>query len=78
MVSFVRVNSSLSKYSKKWSYCTTRDGRVEAVGHSNHGRLQLGLVVKEQGVLRQMLVCYESILTGESRAVAGGVIGAFI
>ncbi len=28
-------------------------------------------------MLRQMLVCYEFILTGESRALAGEVIGAF-
>jgi hypothetical protein len=33
----------------------------------NNERLPLGFVVKEQVGLRQMLVCYGSILTGESR-----------
>ena len=42
--------------------------RSKRASHCNNDRLQLGFVVKEQVVLRQMLVCYESILTGESRA----------
>ncbi len=33
----------------------------------------LDSVVKEQVVLGQMLVCYESILTGESRALSSQV-----
>jgi hypothetical protein len=36
--------------------------------------LQLGLVVKEQVVLGQMLVCYEFILTGESSALSSSVL----
>ena len=42
--------------------------RVEEAGRWNNDRLQLGLVVKEQVALKQILVCYEFILTGESRA----------
>ena len=33
------------------------------------------LVVKEQAALRQMLVCYEFILAGESRAFCGELLG---
>jgi hypothetical protein len=33
----------------------------------------LDLVVKEQGGAKQMLVCYESILAGESRALSSSV-----
>jgi hypothetical protein len=43
--------------------------RVAEVGYRNNERLPLGLIVKEQVGLGQMLVCYESILTGESRAI---------
>jgi hypothetical protein len=42
---------------------------MELVGHGSRDGLQLGSVVKDQVVLRQMLVCYESILTAESRAL---------
>ncbi len=43
----------------------------EEASRSNNDRLQAGLVVKEQVVLRQRLVCAESILAGESRAGRG-------
>ena len=45
--------------------------RGEEASRSNNDRLQAGSVVKEQVVLRQRFVCYESILAGESRAVCG-------
>ncbi len=45
-------------------------------GHRNNGRLQLGSVVKEQVVLRQMLVCYESILAAESSSSCGSGWGS--
>ena len=46
----------------------TRGKRFGEMGCGNHDRLQIGLVVKEQVVLKQMLVCYEFILAAESSA----------
>ena len=63
------VAGSLSKYSKKWSY--SPDGAINGSKRwatETMADFSFRFVVKEQVVLRQMLVCYESILTGESRA----------
>ena len=65
---FVRVTSWLSSLERNGVIRKRRDNRVEEVGRGNNDRVPLGSVVKEQLVPRQMLVCYESILTGESRA----------
>ena len=46
------------------------DKRAELGGPLKQGHdCRSDLVVKEQVVLKQMLVCYESILAGESRVI---------
>ena len=51
--------------------CKTRDKRVEEVGTETMTDCRSESVLKEQVVPRQMLVCYESILTAESSAFCG-------